>query len=73
MHSSPLRNAAQCPQAHPAVHRSLLAQFVPHSDIEEVAFIAQAWDNIWDIQDYEIQEAMTDLIAFSAMSNPETM
>jgi hypothetical protein len=39
----------------------------------EVAFIAQAWDDMWDIKDYEIQEAMTDPIAFAAHTNPDTM
>jgi hypothetical protein len=38
-----------------------------------VAFIAQAWDDMWDIKDYEIQEAMTDPIAFAASTNPDTM
>lgn len=40
---------------------------------QEVAFIAQSWDNIWEIQDYEIQEAMSDPIAFAATSNPDMM
>jgi hypothetical protein len=25
--------------------------------------LAQAWDNVWDIQDYKIQESMADPIA----------
>jgi hypothetical protein len=40
---------------------------------QDVAFIAQAWDNVWDIQDFEIQEAMADPIAFAASANPDTM
>jgi hypothetical protein len=39
----------------------------------DVAFLAQAWDNVWDIQDYEIQESLADPIAFAATSNPDTM
>ena len=42
--------------------------YVPHT-----AFIAQAWDDIWDIQDFEIQEAMNNPIAFTATSNPDTL
>jgi hypothetical protein len=40
---------------------------------EAVAFIAQAWDTLWDIKDFEIQEALSDPIAFAASSNPDTM
>ena len=40
---------------------------------QDVAFIAQAWDDMWDIKDFEIQEAMEDPIAFAAHSNPDTM
>jgi hypothetical protein len=40
---------------------------------ETVAFIAQPWDNIWDIKDYEIQEEMSNPIAFAASSDPDTM
>ena len=40
---------------------------------QETAFITQAWDTMWDIQDFEIQEAMADPIAFAAPSNPDTM
>jgi hypothetical protein len=40
---------------------------------ETVAFIAQAWDNIWDIKDFKIQEFLCDPIAFTASSNPDTM
>ena len=40
---------------------------------QETAFIAQAWDHIWDIQDFEIQEALADPIAFAATSNPDTL
>jgi hypothetical protein len=39
----------------------------------DVAFIAQSWDSIWEIQDYEIQEAMSDPVAFATMTNPDTM
>jgi histone deacetylase 1/2 len=35
--------------------------------------MAQPWDDIWEIQDYEIQTAMADPIAFAASSNPDTM
>jgi hypothetical protein len=40
---------------------------------QDVAFIAQAWDDIWDIKDYEIQESMSDPVAFAATTNPDTM
>jgi hypothetical protein len=45
----------------------------PQRYIESVAFIAQGWDDIWAIQDFEIQEAMEDPIAFAASSSPDTM
>jgi hypothetical protein len=35
--------------------------------------MAQPWDDIWEIQDYEIQMAMGHPIAFAASSNPNTM
>jgi hypothetical protein len=35
--------------------------------------MAQPWDDVWEIQDYEIQSAMEDPIAFAASSNPDTM
>jgi hypothetical protein len=38
-----------------------------------VSFIAQAWDTLWDIKDVEIQEALSDPIAFAASSDPDTM
>jgi hypothetical protein len=40
---------------------------------QETAFIAQAWDQLWDIQDFEIQETLADPIAFAATSNPDTL
>jgi hypothetical protein len=40
---------------------------------QETAFIAQAWDHVWDIQDFEIQEALVDPIAFAATLNPDTI
>jgi hypothetical protein len=45
----------------------------PQRYIESVAFIAQGWDDIWAIQDFEIQEAMEDPITFAALSSPDTM
>jgi hypothetical protein len=45
----------------------------PQCYIESLAFIAQGWDDIWAIQDFEIQEAMEDPIAFAASSSPNTM
>jgi hypothetical protein len=45
----------------------------PKRYTQEVAFIAQSWDDIWDIQDFEIQEQMDDPIAFAATTNPDTM
>lgn len=45
----------------------------PEQYRQEMAFIAQAWDNIWDILDFEIQEALADPIAFAATSNPDTL
>jgi hypothetical protein len=38
-----------------------------------VAFIAQAWDDMWDMKDYELQEAMTDPINFAASTTSDTM
>jgi histone deacetylase 1/2 len=35
--------------------------------------MAQPWDDIWEIQDYETQLAMAEPIAFAASSNPDTM
>lgn len=40
---------------------------------QTVAFMAQPWDSMWEIQDYEIQTAMADPIAFAASSNPDIM
>jgi hypothetical protein len=31
--------------------------------------MAQPWDSMWEIQEYEIQTAMADPIAFAASSN----
>jgi hypothetical protein len=45
----------------------------PKRYTQEMAFIAQSWDDIWDIQDFEIQEQMDDPIAFAATTNPNTM
>jgi histone deacetylase 1/2 len=45
----------------------------PKRYTQEMAFIAQSWDDIWDIQDFEIQEQMDDPIAFAATTNPDTM
>jgi hypothetical protein len=38
-----------------------------------VSFIAQAWDTLWDIKDFEVQEALSDPITFAASSHPDTM
>jgi hypothetical protein len=35
--------------------------------------MAHPWDSMWEIQDYEIQTAMADPIAFAASSNPDIM
>jgi hypothetical protein len=40
---------------------------------QDIAFIAQSWDSLWEIHDHEIQEAMSDPIAFATTSNPDTM
>jgi len=45
----------------------------PQRLIAETAFIAQAWDDVWDIQDFEIQDKLDDPIAFAANSNPDVM
>ena len=45
----------------------------PSRLIEQVAFIAQAWDDVWAIDDYAIQESMSDPIALAATNNPDVL
>ena len=62
------------PPAEPHVMRTCTRTIQPPQHYAQLtAFIAQAWDDIWDIQDFEIQEAMNDPIAFAATSNPDTL
>ena len=53
--------------------RSMRTIRPPERLIAQTAFIAQPWDDVWDIQDYEIQESLTDPVAFAASSNPDIM
>jgi hypothetical protein len=39
----------------------------------DVVFIAQAWDDMWDMKDHELQETMTDPITLAASTNSDTM
>ena len=39
----------------------------------DVTFSAQAWDDLWEVHDFEIQQDLQDPIAFTATSNPDTM
>jgi hypothetical protein len=43
----------------------------PERHQQTVAFMAQPCDNMWEIQDYEIQTAMANPIAFAASLNPD--
>ena len=45
----------------------------PQQYVQHTAFIAQAWDDVWEIQDFEIQEAMSDPITFAATLNPDIL
>ena len=45
----------------------------PERFCHDVAFIGQAWDSIWEVQDYEIQEELQDPLTFVATLNPDTM
>ena len=38
-----------------------------------VPFIAQAWDTIWEVHNFEIQQKLQDPIVFTVTSNPDTM
>ena len=55
------------------IRRSTRTIRPPQRLIAETAFIAQAWDDVWDIQDFEIQDKLNDPIAFAASSNPDVM
>jgi hypothetical protein len=62
------------PTVAPSEYRTRTRVIRPPQRFQQAAaFIAQAWDDIWDIQDYEIQEDMSDPIAFAASSDPDTM
>ena len=65
---------SNAPPAEPSVmHTRMRTIRPPQCYVQHTAFIAQAWDDVWDIQDFEIQEAMNDPIAFAATSNPDTL
>ena len=62
------------PSAEPNVTRTRTRIIrAPERFCHNVAFIGQAWDSIWEVQDYEIQEELQDPLAFVATLNPDTM
>ena len=46
----------------------------PEQFRNDVAFVAQeAWDDLWGVHDFQIQQDLQDPIAFAVTSNPDTM
>jgi hypothetical protein len=72
-HSSRVQPAAAPTSAPTEVRTRTRTIRPPDRFRNDIAFMAQAWDDVWDIEDFEIQEQMADPIAFAATSNPDTM
>ena len=70
---APAPDAAPGTSSEQPLRRSLRSIKAPERLIAQTAFIAQPWDDVWQIDDYEIQESLSDPIAFAATSNPDVM